>query len=75
MGSANFNSGCEVRIIQHYFSFQKSSSDNSVESRYLETDDVGSYEHPDALEEISQSVNERCPDNEAALLPLQLPGR
>lgn len=43
--------------------------------KYLEADDVGSYENPDALEEVSQSVNERCSDSQAALLPLWLAGR
>lgn len=37
---------------------------------YLEADDVGRYEHPDALDQISQSVDEGRSDSQAALLPL-----
>ena len=34
---------------------------------YLEADNVGSYEHPDTLEEISQSVDEGSSDSQAAM--------
>lgn len=77
MGSASFNSGCEVRRTHHDFNHQNSSlkHEDLNGSQYLETDDVGSYENPDALEEIPQRVNERRPDSQAALLPLRLAGR
>lgn len=77
MGSASFNSGCEVRRTRQCSIGQNSplNQEDLKVGRYLEADDVGCDENPNALEEISQSVNERCSDRQAALLPLRLAGR
>lgn len=37
---------------------------------YLEADNISSYEHPDTLEEVSQSVDEGSSYSQAAVLPL-----
>lgn len=34
---------------------------------YLEADDVGSYEHPDALYQVPQGVHKRCSHSQAAV--------
>lgn len=39
---------------------------------YLEADNVGGYEHPDTLDEVSQSVDEGSSYSQAAVLPLLL---
>lgn len=41
-----------------------------VVKKYLEPDYIRSYEDPDALEEISESVDEGCSDGQAAVGPL-----
>lgn len=48
--------------------------DSCQKAGYLEADNVSSYEHADALEEVSQSVDEGSSDSQAAMLPLMLPG-
>lgn len=48
--------------------------DSCQKAGYLEANDVSSYEHADALEEVSQSVDEGSSDSQAAMLPLMLPG-
>lgn len=34
---------------------------------YLEADDVGSYEHPDALNQVPQGMDKRCSHSQAAV--------
>lgn len=78
MGSASFNSGCEVRRTHQQCIGQESllkAGGVKQGGGYLEADDVGGDENADALEEISQSVNERRSDGQAALLAPRLAGR
>lgn len=40
-------------------------------SGYLKTDHIGRYKHPDALEKVTQSMDEGGSHSQAAVLPLR----